>query len=107
MKTPRRSNTKSYYSLSEVITKINNGQVLIRPDAIRDAFQQFGWEISDIKNAFRKLKPKHFHKTDGSKIKPGVALDFYKANINGENIYTHFYIDDSSKKLIINSFHEQ
>jgi hypothetical protein len=102
----RRSYTKSYYGLSEVIQKVNSGQVLIRPNAIRDAYQEFGWELSDIKDAYRKLQTKHFHKTDVSKYLPGVALDFYKATINGEKIYTHFYIDDKSQRLIINSFHE-
>jgi len=103
----RRSYTKSYYKLSEVIQKINDGQILIRPDALRDAYQQFGWESSDILNAYMKLKPKHFHKTAGSKHILGVAIDTYRATINGENIYTHFYINDKSKFLIINSFHEQ
>lgn len=103
----RRSYTSSYYGLAEVIQKINNGQVLIRSNAERDAYQQFGWGLSDIKNAYRKLRPNHFHKTDVSKFKSGIALDFYKATINGENIYTHFYINDKSKFLVINSFHEQ
>lgn len=103
----RRSYTKSYYRLSEVVQKINNGQVLIKPNATRDAYKQFGWGLLDIKDAYRKLQPKHFHKTDVSKFIPGVALDFYKATIKGENIYTHFYINNSSGLLVINSFHEQ
>ena len=103
----RRSYTKSHYQLSEVIQKINNGQVSIRSNAKRDAYQQFGWGLSDIKDAYRKLQPKHFHKTDVSRYKAGLALDFYKATINGEKIYTHFYINDKSKFLVINSFHEQ
>ena len=102
----RRVARSPHYSLANVVHKINNGQVLIRPNAIRDAFQLFGWTFSDIKAAYRKLQPRHFHKTDVSKVKPGVYLDFYKATINGEDIYTHFYIDDQSK-LVINSFHRQ
>ncbi len=102
----RRSYADSHYQLSEVIQKINNGQVLINPDVLTDAYQLFGWDSSDIKDAYRKLQAKHFHKTDASKYLPGVALDFYKATINGEKIYTHFYIEDKSKFLVINSFHE-
>jgi len=103
----RRSYTRSYYGLAEVIRKINNGQVLIKPNATTDAYQQFGWESSDIKDAYRRLQPKHFHKTDVSEYIPRVAIDFYKATINGEKIYTHFYINDQSRLLVINSFHEQ
>ena len=103
----RRSYTKSHYKLSEVIQKINNGQVRINYDAERDAYQQFGWESPDILSAYRKLKPLHFHKTESSRYIPSVAIDTYKATINGEKIYTHFYINDKSNFLVINSFHEQ
>ena len=96
----------SYYPLTEVVEKINRGQVLINSNATRDAFQLFGWGLSDIKDAYRKLQPRHFYKTDVSKIKPGVYLDFYKATINGERIYTHLYINDKST-LVINSFKRQ
>jgi len=102
----RRVAPTSYYSLTEVVQKINNGQVLIKPNALRDAFQLFGWGLSDIKGAYRRLQPRHFYKTDVSKAKAGVYLDFYKATINGERIYTHFYINDESV-LVINSFHRQ
>jgi hypothetical protein len=104
----RRSYTRSYYGLAEVIQKINNGQVLIKKNASEDAYRQFGWGESDIKDAYRKLLPKHFHKTDVSKCinTPRVAIDTYKAVIKGERIYTHFYIDDKSGFLVINSFHE-
>jgi len=102
-RTKRRVAPKSYYSLTEVVQKINERHVIIRPNAARDAFQLFGWGLSDIFDAYRKLQPKHFNKTDVSKAKPGVYLDFYKATINGERIYTHFYINNKLF-LVINSF---
>lgn len=102
----RRIATRSYYSLTEVVQKINNEQVLIKPNAVTDAFQLFGWGLSDIEDAYRKLQPRHFYKTDVSKVIPGVYLDFYKATINGERIYTHFYINNKST-LVINSFKRQ
>jgi len=105
-KRKRRVAPRSYYSLTEVVQKINNGQVLIRSNAVRDAFQLFGWRLSDIEGAYRKLQPKHFYKTSVSKAKARVYLDFYKAAINGERIYTHFYINDEST-LVINSFKRQ
>jgi len=103
-KSTKASHPRSYYQLSEVLQKINSGQLLIRSNAIRDAFQAFGWGTSDIMNAYRMLKPKHFYKTDNSKAKPGLVIDIYKAHLYGEDIYTHFYIDDSQNKLVINSF---
>lgn len=102
-----RDYARSYYTLVEVLSLIDKGRVLITPNAQRDANQLFGWKRRDIIDVYRKLMPAHFYKTDGSKQKPGVALDFYKATIMGENIYTHFYIDDDEKMLIINSFHSQ
>jgi len=97
---------KSYYSLTEVVQKINEGHVIIKSNAARDAFQLFGWGLSDIFDAYRKLQPRHFHKTDASRAKSGVYLDIYEATINGERIYTHFYINDQSI-LVINSLHRQ
>ena len=61
--------------------------------------------LVDIIDALCKLQPKHFYKSDTSKVKPTVVLDFYKAvGLKGENIYTHFYVDDQSKVFVINSF---
>ncbi len=96
--------TNGYYTLSSVIQKIDDGQFLIRSNATRFAFQDFGWGISDIKGAYKKLQPKHFYKTASSVAKPGTMIDYYKGSINGEEIYTHFYIDNATDMLIINSF---
>jgi hypothetical protein len=98
------SRRKSFYQLSEIRQKIVAGEVLIRPNAVRCAFQDFGWETKDILNVYRKLQPKHFYKTASYEGRPTVAVDYYKANLYGEDIYTHFYIDDTEGKLIINSF---
>lgn len=92
------------YPLGEVVKRINSGQIIINPDVSRDAFQLFGWTTYHIKDAYRKLQPKHFHGTSASKLIPGAYLDSYKATINGERIYTHFYINREGK-LVINSLH--
>jgi hypothetical protein len=97
---------QSYYNLSEVKQKILNGGFLIKPNAVEEAFKDFGWGISEIVEVYRLLQPKHFYKTDSSKYKPGILIDVYKGNIKGENVYTHFYIDDTINKLVINSFHQ-
>ena len=101
----RRSYTKCHYPLSEVIQKINNGHVSIKPNALDDAYRLFGWESPEIMDAYRKLQPEHFIKTDVSRYIPRLAIDSYIATINGEIIYTHFYIDKSNF-VVINSFHE-
>ena len=102
----RRRPATSYYSLTDVVDRIDKGNLVINSDAERDAFQLFGWGLSDIEAAYRKLQPKHFYKTDLSRVKPGVYLDVYKAKIHGERIYTHFYIDHNGI-LVINSFKRQ
>ncbi len=102
--TPR---PRSYYSLSEVRQKIADGELLIRSDAVQDALKDFGWGTSEILDVYKMLQPKHFYKTDNSKKKSHLVIDIYKAHINGEDIYTHFYIDDTQNKVIINSFKEE
>jgi hypothetical protein len=100
------SRQKSFYKLSEVRQKIAAGEVLINSNAKRCAFQDFGWGVEGILNVYRNLRPKHFYKTESYKGRPTVAVDYYKANLYGEDIYTHFYIDDDEGKLVINSFKE-
>ena len=73
-------------------------------DGANDAF---GWGFADILDALIKLQPKHFYKKAVARFDPKIVLDFYKATgLKGENVYTHFYIDDELNKLIVNSFKE-
>jgi hypothetical protein len=102
---PRRKNQKSYYKLTEVMGKIDNGLVTIRENARQRAYKDFGWETPDILDAFRKLRTSHFLKSANSNLNYSIMLDFYKAHIKGEDIYTHFYFSDD--KLVINSFHKR
>ena len=106
----KRRSTKSYhqlnhYDLSEIKQKIDDGSYLIRENAKQSAYQDFGWEAPDIKKFYKKLKLRHFCKTDILECKPGVVIDVYKAHLYGEDVYTHFYIADDL--LVINSFHRQ
>jgi hypothetical protein len=105
-KRSKRIYLKSYYSLDRVVQKINDRQLWINEDVQEDARIQFGWRISDIKNAYRKLQPKHFVRSAMSEKLFGVVLDYYIAIIDGEKIFTHFYIDNETDLLIINSFHK-
>lgn len=103
-KRTRKSIRNSYYPLSEVVQKIDGGEVVINSNALQDAFDDFGWRYDNILKAYKMLRPRHYYKTDYSVTRPGFVLDFYKAHIMGEDIYTHFYIDDGNRKLVINSF---
>jgi len=101
---PGRS--KAYYSLQDVRKHIVEGKVLIRSNATRDALNDFGWGTNDILDALKKLKLKHYHKTEPYRSNPTVKVDYYKArNLKGENVYTHFYINENDE-LVINSFKE-
>jgi N-acetyl-gamma-glutamylphosphate reductase len=42
-----------------------------------------------------------------AKFDPLVVVDYYKAyRLKGEEIYTHFYINDTTGRLVVNSFKE-
>lgn len=96
-----------YYSLADVNCKIESGQVTIRGNAERCALQDFGWTTNDIIDAYKKLSPKYFWKnmpSENLNIAHRVILDVYKGYINGEYIYTHFYIGGALGRLVIDSF---
>lgn len=97
----------SYYSLSDVKNKISSNKVNIKPNARERAYKDFGWGMKEILDVYSKLKTIHYYKSEPSNCKFPQWLDFYKARFNGEDIYTHFYIDDENGYLIINSFHRE
>lgn len=91
------------YPLPEVRKLIEQGRVRIRQNARNDAFNDFGWDTNEILEALKKLKEEHFHKRDVSTRNKWNVYDFYKAyGLCGENVYTHFYIDQDGN-LVINS----
>lgn len=102
-----RAKPDPFYSLPEVKKLVHAGAVLIRSNALDGARDAFGWNSADILDAVRRLQVKHFYKSAVSKINPERVLDFYKARgLKGENVYIHFYIDEDTGTLIINSFKE-
>ena len=97
---------KPSYPLEDVRGKIAQGKYRINPDVQIDAHRDFGWGTADIEDAFQKLQPKHFYKTDPSEKIPGVMLDVYQApRLKKEDVYTHFYIREDGC-LVINSLHK-
>lgn len=97
---------KSHYSLTDVLQKINSGQFIIRKNTEDSALDDFGWNRSEIIEAIKLLKEKHFCMSITSTRNAWWVFDVYKARLFGENVYIHLYIDDTKGMLIINSFKE-
>ena len=93
------------YDLAVIRAKIAAGQVKVNPDVRLDALRDFGWGLAEILAVFEKLRPGHFDKTDILRGNFLVMIDVYKAHLNGEDVYIHFYINDDDY-LVINSFHK-
>jgi hypothetical protein len=105
----RRSSERPqpFYDLSEVKQKIEIGKVKLRGNALEGAREAFGWDPSDILSALAGLRLKDFQNSDNLKSNSVVVVDRYRAyGLKGENVYTHFYIDDETGYLVINSFKE-
>ena len=97
----------SYYNLTDVVQKIREHKFVINPNAIKCAYQDFGWGKDEIVAALKNLRAKHFlrtipFRTKQGNVVDGVMVDHYGGIINQEDIYTHFYIEDDF--LVINSF---
>jgi hypothetical protein len=102
---PIHARTGPYYKIGTVKGLVNEGKVVIRSQALESALNDFGWELVDILDAFKKLQRKHFYKTANSNFIPDLPIDYYKArDLKGEDIYTHFYIDKETQVLQVDSF---
>jgi len=102
----KKSTPKSYYPLTDVLQKINIGQILIRENAIDSALADFGWNRPKIIDAVKLLDERHFCMSITCDRNAWWVFDVYKARLFGENVYIHLYIDDTDGILIINSFKE-
>lgn len=105
------------YPLKEIKTLIRKNKIYIQPNALQDAYDDFGWRASEIKKCLLKLNDKyhldnrnknHFHKTEPHDNFPNTMMDYYKAVdiMEGFNVYTHFYIHPNFGNLIVSSFKE-
>jgi len=93
-----------HYSLKSIYKLINEGSYLIRINAKISASEDFGWNTEDIIDAIKKLKACNFVRTNCHHRYPETMIDHYIASeLNGEDIYTHFYVNRENI-LIINSF---
>ncbi|MGD9973212.1 MAG: type II toxin-antitoxin system MqsR family toxin [Desulfatirhabdiaceae bacterium] len=98
--------TKPYYSQKEIRSYISDRKVEIRSSALQNAQKDFGWGIDDIYKALSKLPLRCWYKSEPRYNNPQIWVDYYRCpDLNGENIYTHFYVDND--RLIIDSFKRQ
>lgn len=106
-----------YHPLKEVKTKIRSGDVFLKPNAINEARYDFNWGPSDIKRCLLKLNDRehrtnpdknHYYKTEKHRHFPHTMMDYYKARrvMEGESIYTHYYIKRGDTEVVVSSFHE-
>ena len=113
----RSKKPKPSYPLKNVKTLIKENKIYVNPDVTKDAYDDFGWRIKEIKRCLLKLNDRyhldnrrenHFHKTEPHHKFPNTMVDSYKAvNImEGSSVYTHFYIHPNFGNLIISSFKE-
>ena len=97
---------RPFYPLVEVKNCLVSRQYRINPDCLNDAQNDFGWKEADVVAALLKLEESMFYGSDTLKHKPETVIDKYRCPKlhEGENVYTHFYINDNTVTLIINSF---
>ena len=96
---------KPYYSKKRIRALICQGKIQVTQGARKSAKDDFWWSVDDICKAMLALKTTQCYKSEPRYQNPKIHVDYYRAhNIKGENVYTHFYIDDNT--LIIDSFKE-
>ena len=106
-----------HYPLKEVKRLVREGKIDIKPNASQTASDDFGWQKDDIKKCINKLNGRlhndnkdknHFYKSEPHRYIPHTVMDYYKAVgiMEGNDVYTHFYIHPQSKRLVISSFKE-
>jgi len=100
----KREVRNPYYSLREIRLRIKKTKVQVTGTAYMEAQRDFGWGEKEILDAVRKLKFRHFYKSEKCRIDPGQIVDYYKARgLKEENVYIHFYIDIETDELVVQS----
>lgn len=106
MKRHKPKTKRPFYPLDEVKQCLASRHYRINADCLTDARADFGWKEADVVAALLKLRPSMFYGSDTLKHKPQTVIDKYRCpNLHdGEDVYTHFYINDDTVTLVINSF---
>lgn len=96
---------KPYYSKKQIRNLISAGKVHIDEELRTSISKTFGWTIDDTCDAIMALPLNCCYGSESRYDDPEVWVDYYRApNLKGENIYTHFYVEDGI--LVIDSFKE-
>ncbi len=116
---PAATIKKPFNPLKTVRARVNANDGKIQPDALQDAYNDFNWSGIEIRQALLKLNDRYYfddkQKNHYYNTKPHAAypaentfIDYYRAHnlLDGESVYTHFYIREQQTKVIINSFKE-
>jgi len=94
-----------YYSKRQIRNFINADKLSVTPSARNSARDSFGWSLEDIEKALLALPQGSCYKSCSRFGDPSIFVDYYRAiDLLGENVYTHFYVDDGV--LIVDSFKE-
>jgi len=108
---------KPAYPVKDVKSLLKNNNFRINPDALQDAFDDFGWGQGEIVKCLLKINDRyhrddpsknHFYKVEEHRQFPNTKMDYYKIKngFEGNQVYTHFYIHPVSGKLVISSLKE-
>jgi anaerobic selenocysteine-containing dehydrogenase len=97
--------------------RVNFDDIYIDPDALQEARDDFKWCRDEIKKCLLKLNDKyyfenktknHYYNSKPHKKYPTgkTFYDYYRAYqlLDGENVYTHFFIREQSTTVTIDSF---
>jgi len=95
---------KPYYSKKQIHNFIGSGKLHVTESARNSARDFFGWSLEDIEKALLILSQKSCYKSEPRFNNPNIWVDYRAINILGENVYTHFYVEDGI--LIVDSFKE-
>jgi hypothetical protein len=114
-----RPRPKPKNALCDVKALVKAGHVVVNPDVLQDAYDDFGWWDTEIKQCLLLLNDRYFYdneqsnhyynsKTHDRYPKEVTFIDYYRAHkiMQNESIYTHIYIRENTATLTVNSFKE-
>ncbi|MGL1932200.1 MAG: type II toxin-antitoxin system MqsR family toxin [Desulfotalea sp.] len=108
---------KPHYQLKTIKALINFNKYRFQDNALETGSDDFGWGGIEMSKVILKLNERwhqdnpsknHFYKTEIHTSFPNTKMDYYKImnGLEGNSIYTHFYIHPDSEMLVISSFKE-